>query len=58
MRSINIRLREEELQRLIQCALNERRRPADQAAVLIIKGLERDLPAQPVDQRSRQLVPA
>ena len=40
MRSVNVRLHEHELRQLVKVALDERRRPGEQAAVFIAEGLE------------------
>gem|GEM_PF-6547571 len=58
MRSVNVRLRDEELRRLVDLALKERRCPSDQAAVLIAEALKNTTSGGDSSHIERRLVPA
>jgi len=53
-----VRLRDEELRRLVDLALKERRCPSDQAAVLIAEALKNTTSGGDSSHIERRLVPA
>lgn len=58
VRRVFVRLREPEIDRLVELARNQRRHPSDQAAELVMEGLHRRKVEPQTSAPERELIPA